>query len=86
MYKLKIRKSALKSFRRMPKHDTIRVRGELAKLAEDPNREDIDVVRLRDREGFRMRTGDWRVIFDRIDEVREIEVLRVGLRRDIYRQ
>jgi len=86
MYRLKIRKSALKSFRRMPKHDAVRMRGELTKLAEDPHRKDIDIVRLRNREGFRMRTGEWRVIFDRRDEVQEIEILRVGLRRDIYRQ
>ena len=73
----------MKSFRRMPKHDAVRVHGELAKLTEDPHRSDIDAARLRNREGFRMRSGDWSVIFDRRDEVQKIEVLRIGLRRDI---
>ena len=86
MYKLIVRKQALKSFRRMPKHDAVRVRSELAKLIEDPHRNDIDVVRLQGRQGFRLRSGNWRVIFDRNDQILEIEVLRIGLRSNVYKQ
>ncbi len=84
MYNLKVRKQALKSFRRMRKRDANRVRSRLAKLVEDPQRNDIDVVKLQGRQGFRLRSGDWRVIFDRDDQNCEIEVLRIVLRRDIY--
>ena len=84
MYTLKIRKQALKSFRKMPKRDATRLRNVLARLAEDPQSNDLDVVNLRGREGFRLRVGDWRIIFDRSDQIQEIEILRIGLRRDIY--
>ena len=70
----------------MPKHDAVRVRSELAKLVEDPNRNDIDVVKLQGRQGFRLRSGNWRVIFDRDYQIREVEVLRISLRSKVYKQ
>ena len=39
---------------------------------------------LRGRPGFRLRIGGWRVIFDRHEEAREIDVLRIGPRGDVY--
>ena len=86
MYQLTIRKQALKSLQRMPSRDARRVRNELAKLIEDPQRQDIDVIQLQGRPGFRLRSGNWRVIFERDEEKREINILRIGLRGDIYKQ
>ena len=86
MYQLTIRKQALKTLQRMPSRDARRVRNELAKLIEDPQRQDIDVMRLQGRPGFRLRSGNWRIIFERDEEKHEINILRVGLRGDIYKQ
>jgi len=36
--------------------------------------------------GYRLRVGDYRVIYDIDDEQREIVILRVMHRRDIYRE
>ena len=41
---------------------------ELERLAENPDRRDIDVEPLVGRPGFRLRVGDRRIIFDRDDE------------------
>lgn len=54
-------------------------------LIENPQRKDIDILRLQGRQGFRLRSGDWRIIFDQDDEIREIEILRIGPRGDIYK-
>ena len=86
MYQLTIRKQALKTLQRIPNRDARRVRNELAKLIEDPQRQDIDVMRLQSRPGFRLRSGNWRVIFERDEEKREINILRIGRRGDIYKQ
>ena len=86
MYQLTIRKQALKTLQRIPNRDARRVRNELAKLIEDPQRQDIDVKRLQGRPGFRLRSGNWRVIFEQDEEKREINILRIGLRGDIYKQ
>ena len=42
-----------------------------------------NVKRLRDRQGARLRVGDWRVIF--VETSTTVEVRAVGNRRDIYR-
>ena len=42
-----------------------------------------DVKTMQGREGFRLRSGDYRVIF--VETATEIEVRAVGHRRDIYR-
>ncbi|MFH1336019.1 MAG: type II toxin-antitoxin system RelE/ParE family toxin, partial [Candidatus Zixiibacteriota bacterium] len=41
--------------------------------------------KLTGREGWKMRVGDYRVIYEINDSNREVVVLHVGHRRDIYR-
>ena len=84
MYRLTIRKQAIKTLQRMRDRDTSRVRDELDKLAQNPDRQDIDVTLLRGRHGFRLRVGTWRVIFGRDEETRKIDVLRIAPRGDVY--
>ncbi len=86
MYRLTIRRHAIKVLLKMPEQDSRRVRGDLEKLAEEPDRRDIDVARLRRRSGFRLRVGGWRVIYERDDEAREIRILRIGPRGDVYKE
>ena len=85
MYRLTIRHHAIKALQRMPAREARRVRDALDKLAQDPDRRDIDVARLQGRPGFRLRTGGWRVIFERDERTREITVLRIGPRGDVYK-
>ena len=86
MYRLTIRKQAIKTLQRMRDRDTSRVRDELDKLAQNPDRQDIDVTPLRGRPGFRLRVGTWRVIFERAEETRKIDVLRIAPRGDVYKK
>ena len=86
MYRLTIRKQAIKTLQRMRVRDARRVRGELEKLAQNPGARDIDITLLRSRPGFRLRVGPWRVIFERDEEARIIDVLRTGPRGDVYKE
>lgn len=86
MYRLTIRRRAIKALQRMPDQDARRVRDELGKLIQRPDRRDIDVVRLRGRPGFRLRVGGWRVIYERDEEAREVNILHVGSRGDVYKE
>lgn len=45
-----------------------------------------DVTRLKGRHEWRLRVGDWRVLFRRDAEVQTIEVLRVLPRGRAYRE
>ena len=85
MYRLIIRKQAIKALQGMLAKDSSRIRRLPDTLAEDPDRRDIGVKPLRGRQGFRMRVGAHRVIFERDDEAHLIEVLHIGPRGDVYK-
>ena len=86
LYELTIKRQAIKALQNMPRQNAQRIRRELGKLAEQPNRRDIDVASLTGRSGFRLRVGDWRVIFTRDDEARVIDVLRIAPRGQAYKR
>jgi mRNA interferase RelE/StbE len=46
------------------------------------NRLISDAIKLQDRDGYRLRVGDWRVIFDEDETV--LHILQVGPRGGIY--
>jgi mRNA-degrading endonuclease RelE of RelBE toxin-antitoxin system len=49
-------------------------------FAQNPN-----VTKLQNRPGYRLRVGDWRVIYDVQEGEMIILVLKVGSRGDVYR-
>jgi mRNA interferase RelE/StbE len=70
----------LKSLRRLGRRDRERIRAAIAALP------DGDVKRLRGEERlWRLRVGDWRVIFGRRDAEHVIDVLAVRPRGSAYR-
>ncbi len=75
-------RDALKSLRRMPVNEAKRIRRKIEAYAADPASQANNVLRLRGRSGFRLRVGDWRVIFDRQGNV--MAILAVGPRGGIY--
>lgn len=86
MYRLTVKKQAIKALLKMPSQNARRIRRALDRLAEDPDRRDVDVAPLEGRPGFRLRVGAYRVIFERDDKARTIDVLRVAARGQAYRQ
>jgi len=75
-------RSAVKSLRRMPKNEAVRVRQKIEQYARDPASLAQNVVKLQGRDGYRLRVGDWRVIFSEDGTV--IDVIDVGPRGGIY--
>ena len=85
-YELTIKRQAIKALQNMPRQNAQRIRRKLDKLAEHPNRRDVDVASLTGRPGFRLRVGDWRIIFTREDTARVIDVLRIVPRGQAYKR
>ena len=85
-YKLTIKRQAVKALRNMPRQNAQRIRRELDKLAAQPNRRDVDVASLTRRPGFRLRVGNWRIMFTRDDKARVIDVLRIVPRGQAYKR
>lgn len=60
-----------------------RVRNAIASLTDNPRPRGCR--KLLGREGWRIRIGDYRVVYEIDDEGRELTILHIGLRKDAYR-
>lgn len=59
------------------------MRASIDALATDPRGK--GVVKLKGRDGYRLRVGSWRVLFVIDDAARIVTVTGFGQRKDIYR-
>lgn len=84
MYKLIIKKQAEKALKRIPRADVNRILQKLDMLAENPNRQDLNIILLTNQIKYRLRVGKYRIIFERDDEIRILLVEKIGHRKDIY--
>lgn len=83
-YTVSYERTALKSLRRLPGNVAELIRSKVEFLARDPFALNNNVKALRGRDGYRLRVGDWRIIY-RIDRGElVIWVIAVGSRGSIY--
>jgi mRNA interferase RelE/StbE len=82
MKRIQYSKAALKTLRRIPANEARRIRLKIEQYAADPASQAQNVRKLQNREGFRLRVGDWRVIF--ADDGTVIDVIAIGPRGGIY--
>lgn len=76
-------KDVLKTLRGMPRNRSKLVIAKIEQLASDPAGLANQVTKLQGRDGYRLRVGDWRVIFE--DDGATLSILAVGSRGDVYR-
>ena len=85
MYSISFTKSADRTLRTLPREMARRLRERLGQIAENPCAQHSNVTKLRNRPGYRLRVGDWRVIYEIENEELVILVLRIGPRGGVYR-
>jgi mRNA interferase RelE/StbE len=76
-------KSVQKELDRLPDELVGRILARLAGLETNPR--PADVKKLKGRAAWRIRVGDYRVIYEIHDRVLQVIVITVGHRREIYR-
>ncbi len=69
----------------MPRSTALLIRDKLRQLATAPHVSNNNVKKLQGREGYRLRVGDWRVIYEIHDDRLIVLVLDIGPRGGIYR-
>ena len=85
-YAFRWRERAVRQLRAIPQPAALTILRALAPLGEDPRRADADVRKLAGYEDrYRLRVGDYRVIYEVMDGQLVILVVGVGHRREIYR-
>jgi mRNA interferase RelE/StbE len=85
-YAFRWRERAVRQLRAIPQPAALTILRALAQLGDDPRRPDANVRKLSGYDDrYRLRVGDYRVIYDVIDAQLVILVVGVGHRREIYR-
>ena len=85
MYRIVFAKRADKVLRKMPRSTANRIRKKLDRIAIAPHAKHNNVTKLQDRPGYRLRVGDWRVIYEIRGDELVILVLKIGPRGGVYR-
>ena len=82
-YKLVLRRSAGKEIEALPQKDRRRVVAKIQGLAMDPRPSGCE--KLSGEEKYRLRQGDYRILYEIVDRELIVTVVKVGNRRDVYR-
>ncbi len=81
-YELFIQRKAQKQLANIPQPNRDRIITAVRSLADDPR--PTGVRKLTGRDGWRIRVGDYRIIYEIHDDALVVLVISIGHRRDIY--
>lgn len=83
-YEIQISKSASKQIKKLPSEIQERIQVKVDSLAIEPRPDGVKKLKGREN-GYRIRVGDYRIIYDIIDDILLITVVEVGHRSSVYR-
>jgi mRNA interferase RelE/StbE len=84
MFRIEYSREAIKALMRMPRNTADRIKAKIDGLAVDPYAPNNNVKRLQGSDDYRLRVGDWRVIYSLRDEQLVVEVVKVRPRGGAY--
>jgi mRNA interferase RelE/StbE len=83
-YRVVFRKSVAQDLRRIPNSDLRRTLATIDSLSEEPR--PVGVEKLSGQEKYRVRQGNYRILYEIKDDEVIVVVAKVGHRRDVYRR
>lgn len=83
MYKIELRRHAQRSLDKLPRKDFDKIIEDIKQLAETPRPKGIE--KIKNTGLWRIRRGDYRIVYSIDDSDRLVTILRIGHRREIYR-
>jgi mRNA interferase RelE/StbE len=83
-YKVLIRESAADELGSIPKKDLRRIVERIRSLQDEPRPHGCEKLSARER--YRIRQGDYRIVYSIADAGRIVEIFKVGHRREIYKK
>ena len=83
-YSLVVKTSAERELRALPKEDRRRIVARARGLAHNPRPPGNE--KLSGQERYRIRQGDYRIVYAINDEARIVEIVKIGHRREVYRK
>ena len=82
-YKVEIKRSAVKEIEVLPRKDILSILEKIRRLGDDPR--PSDCKKLSGQEKYRIRCGDYRILYLIENDVLTIYIVKVGHRKDVYR-
>ena len=81
-YRIFFKKSVVKDFKVIPKKDLVKILERIEALAEDPRPPGCE--KLSGQQKYRLRQGQYRILYSVQDDELTVWVVKVGHRKDIY--
>lgn len=82
-YSIFLKESVRKDLESIPKNDLQRILSRISTLADDPR--PVGCEKLSGQEKYRLRQGDYRIVYSIQDTELTVWVVKVGHRRKVYR-
>jgi mRNA interferase RelE/StbE len=82
VYKVEFRNKVLKALIKINEPHYSAIKKQIYKLSANPRPKGYK--KLKGRKGYRIRVGDYRVIYEIIDDILLIDVIDLGHRKNIY--
>ena len=81
-YQVAVSKVAQKQLDKFPDYIAEMLISVIQKLADNPR--PAGYIKLKGRKGFRIRKGNYRIIYDIYDAILVVDVIAIGHRKEIY--
>ncbi len=85
MHEITFSKQADKSLRKMPRNLALKIVKKIKKLAKNPYEKQKNIKKLSNHPGFRLRIGDWRVVYTVNDDQLLIHIVKMKTRGEVYK-
>lgn len=82
-YSIRFKESVRKDLRGIPKKDVRKILSIIAALAENPR--PLGCKKLSGEERYRLRQGNYRILYSIEDRILTVCIVKVGHRREVYR-
>ena len=82
-YKLLIKPSAVRELEGIPRKDRRRLVARIRDLAEQPRPQGAE--KLSGHDLYRVRQGNYRILYEVVDDQLIVTVIKIGHRREVYR-
>ncbi len=84
-YSVVIKKQAKKKLESLTRTEKRRLVDQINMLGYNPDDTNLDIKKLVGEPFYRLRVGDWRIIFDRRDILKIISIEKIKSRGDVYK-
>lgn len=81
-YQLTIKPKAVKALEKINDPDYSSIKAAIYSLAKNPRPHGCK--KLKGRDGYRIRAGDYRILYNIFDKILTVDIVTLGHRKDIY--